>query len=126
MNRGTGLRRYLRISGNMMIRVRQQGCRRIAVKKPPMIRVDRGLQQVREQPTDHPDTRRKHYLPNLNPTVNKLAVQHPTDSPYPCADHRVLPCVRHPLVPLYRTATTAQLQLNWLSPFALLFCHCSG
>jgi hypothetical protein len=117
VNRGPRLRWYLCIPGNMMIRARQQRRSSIAVKKTAMIRMERRLEQVREQPTDHPHARRKKHLPDLNRPVNQLAVQQPANSPYTYANQRMLLCIRHPLIPFYLTATTAQLQLNWLSPF---------
>src|SRR6266436_3648164 len=84
----------------MMIRVRQQRSDGIAVKKLTMIRMDRGLQQVRKQSTDHPDTRRQQYLPDFDRPVNQLAVQQPANSPYACSDHCMLLCVRHLFSPL--------------------------
>lgn len=116
----------MRLLRNMTICVGQQRRGGIAVKKTTMIRMDRGLQQVREQPADHPDTRRKKYLPNLDRPVNQLAVQQPANSPYTSANQRVLLCIRHSLFPFYPTAATAQFQFNWFSPFARLFCHCNG
>jgi hypothetical protein len=99
MNRSPRLHWHLRIPRNMMIRVRQQRSGGIAVKKPTMIRMDRRFQQVWEQPTDHPDTRRKQNFSNFNRTVNEFAVQQPADRSYACANQRVLLCVRHPLIP---------------------------
>jgi len=126
VNRSPRLRWHLLILRNLMIRMRQQRGSGIAVKKPTVVRVDRRLQKVREQPPNHPDARRKQHLPKFNRTVDQLAVQEPRNSSYTCTDLRMLLGVRHRSVPLLSHRGTAQFQLNWLSPFALLFCHCSG